>query len=220
MRLSNVIFWMDSLKICAIRETVEETGIWPFEENIKTFEYNRDKFNDFIVLNGISFDQIIKKDVHSWINWRTPDCKKIYPQKWDMQMFVTETEEISNNPNFFSNETVEVSWMYADEVLQRYKTKNLFLAPPQWYMLKEIQKYGDHSKFLRSVKNIKWPSFIQPKLVSSQDEIVWHSILPKDRYYSDENASVDNISSSKGPFQRISMKLDSGKFHSFELIDE
>ena len=41
-------------------------------------------------------------------------------------------------PNFFTNETVEVSWMYADEVLQRCKTKDLNLAPPQWCMLKEI----------------------------------------------------------------------------------
>lgn len=130
------------------------------------------------------------------------------------------SQKISNNPNFFSNETVEVSWMYVDEIVQRFKTKDLYLAPPQWYMLKEIQKYDDHSKFLQSVKNMEWPPFIQPKLVSSKDEIIWHSILPKDRYYNDEDASVDNISNSRGPFQRISMKLYSGKFHSFELIDE
>lgn len=220
MCISKIIIRIDSLKICAIRETVEETGIWPFGENIKTFEYSRDKFNDFINLNAISLDKILKNNVYEWVNWRTPDCKKIYPQKWDMQMFVAEADKISMNPKFYSYETVEVNWMFVDEVLERCKRKDLYLAPPQWYMLKEIQKFTDHTKYIQTVKNIEWPRFIQPRLVSSKDEAIWHSILPKDLFYNDEGASVDDILKSRGPFQRITMKLSSGKFHSFELIDD
>lgn len=136
-----------------------------------------------------------------------------------MQMFVTDADKISKNPKFYSDETVEVNWMFVDDILERCKRKELYLAPPQWYMLKEIRKFTDHTEYIKSVNNIKWPRFIQPKLVNSKDENIWHSILPKDRYYNDGGASVDDILKSKGPFQRITMKLSSGKFHSFELID-
>lgn len=120
-------------------------------------------------------------------------------QKWDMQMFVTEARKLSKDPKFYSNEAVEVNWMGIEEILERCKEK-------------------DHSKYLQSVKNMDWPRFIQPKLVSSKDKALWHSILPKDIYYNDEKASANDISKCKGPFQRITMKLNSGKFHSFELI--
>ena len=90
--------------------------------------------------------------------------------------------------------------MSIDEVLQRCKSDNIYLAPPQLYMLKQIQKYGSNAKFVRSVANIDWPKFIQPKLVSSNDGIIWHSILPKDWFYNKEQTAVDNILNSKGPF--------------------
>lgn len=149
--------------------------------------------------------------------WRTPDCKSIYPQQWDMQMFVCETDEVSVNENFTNDEAVEVNWFDIKEILQLNESKEVFLAPPQWYMLKQMEKHENCSTLIHKLQS---PLFIQPRLVSSSDYRIWHSILPNDRFYSRTDASIHNLSTDTGPFQRITMKRENDKFYDFVLAED
>lgn len=128
----NRIFRNDALKICAIRETVEETGMWPFNGNVKNFNEIKNDFNSFLLCNNIKIESIIQERLHAWMCWRTPDCKSIYPQQWDLQMFVSKTDHVSVNNNFYCDETVEVNWFEVKDIL--------YLASPQWYMMKQWKK--------------------------------------------------------------------------------
>jgi len=100
---------------CAVRETFEESGVWPFSGHIKIFNYGNNNFKSFINSNNISLSTITASKIYPWINWRTPDCKKIYPRQWNM--LVSILDENSVNQNHVSDETVEMTWIGIKDAL-------------------------------------------------------------------------------------------------------
>lgn len=79
-------------------------------------------------------------------------------------MFVSIADEIDSEAGFSSEEAVEVGWFDVAEVLERSKANEMFLAPPQWFMLKELKKLDYSSlEFARNVQKYCRPSFIQPQ---------------------------------------------------------
>ena len=136
-------------------------------------------------------------------------------------MFVAESSEVSVNQEFSGTEAVEVNWIEIEEVIQQNKSNDIYLAPPQWYMLRQIQKFENPSEFIKSIRKLKRSGdvgsssqymFIQPKLVYAVDGEIWHSILPKNSFFTRFDTSVHNLQESKGPFHRITMKFKNGKF--------
>lgn len=131
------------MKHCAQREAEEETGI-----------------------------KVPLSCINSWIQFRTPNCKQIYPtHSWDMQICVSmlfgskegvnrkkaeyEQDEDENEHEVAeeeqdkfreprrSAEAVEAGWFPVDRVLQDERAGKMRLAPPQWFMLHEfITIYG------------------------------------------------------------------------------
>ena len=213
-------FRIDALKICAVRETLEESGVWPFPSQIKTFDYDKNNFNNFIQTNKISLKSIFDSKIYPWINWRTPVCKKIYPQKWDMQMFVAILDECSIDSNFKGDESEEIIWIHIKDALDRVNSDNMYLAPPQWFMLKEMEKYESDAEFVDAVQSGKYPKFFQPTLVGSENSNIWHSILYNDRFHNNSKASIYNVSQDEGPFHRIIMERFEGHFQKFKLIEQ
>ena len=209
------MFRIDALKICAVRETLEESGIWPLSGHIKTFNYSKDNFEKFIIVNNIQPRNIINSKIYPWMNWRTPNCIKIYSQQWDMQLFVSILTDSSVNKNHISDEAVEIIWINIKDALKRAECDDMILAPPQWFILKEIDQYRSDAEFVNAVLAGKYPTIIQPKLVGSENSDLWHSILYKDRFFNDPNASIHNMNQDKGPFHRIIMKRANGYFHKF-----
>ena len=205
--------------MCAVRETLEESGVWPFPGQIKTFDYDKNDFKSFLQINNILPKIVFDAKIYPWINWRTPECKEIYPQQWDMQMFVAILGECSVDLNLKSNEVTEIIWVNIEDALDRVKFDNMYLAPPQWFMLKEMEKYDSDAEFVNAVLSGKYPKFIQPLLVGSRNSNVWHSILYNDKFFNDKSASIHDIRRDDGPFHRITMERFEGHFHKFELVE-
>jgi len=86
-------------------------------------------------------------------------------------------------------------------------------------MLKEMEKYVNAAEFVNAVQSGKYPKFIKPRLVGSENSNIWHSILYNDKFFNDSNASIHNINQDEGPFHRIIMKREEGYVHKFELIE-
>ena len=87
-------------------------------------------------------------------------------------------------------------------------------------MLRQIQKFENPSEFIKSIRKLQRSMFIQPKLVYAIDGEIWHSILPKDSFFTRFYASVHNLQESKGPFHSITMKFKNEKFYDFALIED
>jgi hypothetical protein len=186
-------------KACALRETVEETGFFPFQVEEQT--YSRLLY---------------------WMTWRTPSSKEIYPVGWDMQIFACETDNISRfNSGFGSSEVLGAKWMDIGHIMRATMVKSMFLAPPQWYMLNEMSKYGRPVDFLRSITRPNdLPAILHPRLVQdTKDPELWHSILPGDQEYASTGASKSDLSHLGGPLNRMIMrKIGLQKFCDFRLI--
>lgn len=114
--------------------------------------------------------------VYPWINWRTPDSEKIYPTM-EYANVCTMLNESSVNANHESEEIVGKIWINIEHALNRSECDDIHLAPPQWFMLKEMEKYQNDAEYENAVRIGKYPKFIQSRLVSSENSNVWHSIL-------------------------------------------
>ena len=216
MKVSSI----EHLKICAIRETLEETGIWPFDNKVRDFNYNENHFEEFLLSNRINIQKLLHDQIRYWFTWRTPENERVFKKQWDMSIFVTEVNDFSKRKNYSSPEAVETEWYDIDFVLKKCKNREIHLAPPQWFMLKEMEKIQDFSTFFKNLSETEFPIIIQPKLICDENESEWHSVLPGDHFYEDsENLSTENVKSPAHRLRRIKMKRDGEVFYDFQMIE-
>lgn len=237
---------IDALKICSIRETVEETGILPISQSIYSLGTSSSNNNNLYtgnfgeLLEKLKISNLLKTvNVYPWIMWRTPDCPDVYPQRWDMLVSVSflDDETKTGNENQFkvnqfheSNEALTIEWLEINEILFKNSQNTIKMAPPQWYFIKMLQKLiPDLKQFQSDLKLRKnsFPKLIDPKLISDQEGLHWQSVLSEaDKYYNRPDINVKNILIDKiGPFHRILMKRHVGGnnnekyFYDFQLLE-
>ncbi|CAG0889292.1 unnamed protein product [Darwinula stevensoni] len=142
-----------ALRICALRETFEETGIflgraidsqspvilsgsdvgdWP-----KKVAQQADKFLEFCLSYKYLPDVL---NLQQWTNWLTPsDMKKRYDT-----MFFSMTISSEEPPTVIkdSHEITSFKWLTPLEALELYYKSEFWLAPPQYYELLEMTRCG------------------------------------------------------------------------------
>ncbi|KAG2234820.1 hypothetical protein BDF21DRAFT_86313 [Thamnidium elegans] len=225
-------------KICAIRETFEESGLLlshPPAHTVKDLDVNiwRHKVHDDASQFKTMCDQFkIRPAVDTLIHfstWITPVMEK---KRFDTSFFLT---VLNQNPtqkehdSYYKavaadgKETVLFDWFKPEEALQKQKEKNILLIPPQWYSLKLMQEVPD---FKQLIDTAGVGSFR-----SKSNQVV--SILPQGNpaeegsieasngyglylsYPGDENYESKDYTSEKGNRHRLYFK---GRMEDFKLV--
>ncbi|CEP14788.1 hypothetical protein [Parasitella parasitica] len=148
-------------KICAIRETFEESGLLlshPPANTIKALDANvwRHKVHNDASQFKIMCDTFaIRPAVDKLIpfsNWITPVEEK---KRYDTMFFLTVLEEYKtkqeqdlhlNAVSADGTETVLFDWLKPEEALQKKEEKQVVMIPPQWYsltLMSEVKDYKD-----------------------------------------------------------------------------
>ncbi|KAL9552328.1 hypothetical protein MBANPS3_003814 [Mucor bainieri] len=146
-------------KICAIRETFEESGLLlshPPANTIKALDANvwrhkvHNDANQFKVMcDTYSIRPAVDKLI-PFSNWITPAQEK---KRYDTMFFLTVLEEFKtkqeqdlhlNVVSADGKETVLFDWLKPEEALLKKKNKEVVMIPPQWYSLSLMNQVKDY----------------------------------------------------------------------------
>lgn len=145
-------------KICAIRETFEESGLLlsdPPAHTIQGLDTNlwRHKVHDDASQFKIMCDQYqIKPAIDTLIPfsiWVTPTMEK---KRFNTLFFLTVLDQYPNQTEHDTHykavaadgkETVMFEWLKPEEGIQLYQDKKIVLIPPQWYSLQLMKEVAD-----------------------------------------------------------------------------
>ncbi|XP_015791533.1 nucleoside diphosphate-linked moiety X motif 19-like [Tetranychus urticae] len=139
------------LRICAIRETFEETGVLLAHNSSNSIQLDaisvenwrskvRENANDFI---QFCLEMKIAPniwDLYEWSNWLTPNA--LGHRRFDTMFYIYCT---SNKPETDSDqkEVATIEWYTPNELLDLQKQQKAFLAPPQVYELSRLSNFKE-----------------------------------------------------------------------------
>lgn len=134
-------------KICAIRETFEESGLlltYPPATSIQDKHVWRERVHNdasqFKVLcetHGLvpAVDRLTP-----FANWITPGAEK---RRYNTHFFLTvwTPDSVAQADG---TETVQLDWFSPKEALEQWRQRGIVLFPPQWYSLESMVPIQDH----------------------------------------------------------------------------
>ncbi|ORY02893.1 hypothetical protein K493DRAFT_311930 [Basidiobolus meristosporus CBS 931.73] len=195
------------LKLCAIRETFEESGLLLAKtSNNQDKLHNVDelqRWRNLIYKDASEFIEICREqqiypavgDLVHFSNWITPIN---YPKRYDTHFFLTfvsfDLDGLQSTVIADGQESLHTVWYTPGEALSEFEKGDITLFPPQWYTLKELSRIKKISELKQSLSNHKRvipfiPQFQKADPVSAQSFAVQDaqklfSILPGDEAYS------------------------------------
>lgn len=193
-----------SLKITAIRETFEETGILLCKTGTKSNEWA----SNYIVDNANSWRLRIEKDafefinfcenfncypdvnnLYLWSNWLTPKSKS---KRFDTLFFIV---LLSETPASLADkhEIDNTVWLMPSELLEKNNKGEIVLPPPQIYEISRLMYFNKAKDLLTFSKERagkgceRW----MPQYIKAADGTV--SLLPGDDAYNPDGYDGLNI---------------------------
>ncbi|CAO3592444.1 unnamed protein product [Absidia cylindrospora] len=165
--LSNVTFSKENMltyKICAIRETFEESGLLLTTPPAHTVpELDTEVWRHRVHDDASQFKHMCEQyklqpavdRLIPFANWITPAFEK---KRYDTLFFLTvlhqtvdeqhrETVKVSAD----GKETVQLDWFNPQEALENYDQKKIVMFPPQWYSLYCLNEIQHHRDLLDNV---------------------------------------------------------------------
>ncbi|XP_014892820.1 acyl-coenzyme A diphosphatase NUDT19 [Poecilia latipinna] len=157
-----------ALRICAVRETFEESGVLlvvPKKEEkriLKSFQDTRfsqhhtehklgcdelSKWRALVNKNPSNFMRMCQElevlpniwALHEWANWLTPTAK--YGRtRFDTAFFMCCLQEVPSTLQD-EKEIERFQWSTPSEILQSYQARRLWIAPPQFYELSRMCRF-------------------------------------------------------------------------------
>ncbi|KAJ2037820.1 hypothetical protein GGI03_004152 [Coemansia sp. RSA 2337] len=178
---------MDAHKVCAVRETFEETGLLltsasdlNIQRGIQSQAEALPSFSDLCTQNGIR-----PLDSQSIGRWITPRAKQ---SRFDTRFFmlnVGDTDKFLldqlDSGRIQLSELVAMDWLCPDEVLRANAQSQTALFPPQFYILTQLARFKRWQDLVRYNPSM---SPIEPLLCPRSDGKVV-ALLPGDRAYPD-----------------------------------
>ncbi|GBM48258.1 Nucleoside diphosphate-linked moiety X motif 19 [Araneus ventricosus] len=197
-----------ALRIAAIRETFEETGVllmtkgegsastlsWYQNVDLVSWQekIRRDpiSFADFCLEAGVCPDI---GSLYEWSDWLTPTS--VGHRRYDTMFYVCCLEK---QPEVVldHSEVVTLKWCTPEEMLEEHSTNALFLAPPQVYELSRLIHFSSFQTlrtFARDRANKGVERWL-PVIITCQDGVI--SLLPGDEMYP---RKPDYLGKSPGP---------------------
>ncbi|KAI9275402.1 hypothetical protein BY458DRAFT_555073 [Sporodiniella umbellata] len=148
-------------KICAIRETFEETGLLISSPPMNSLDMKT--WRDRIHQDGNQFKrfcdhyalQPAMARLKPFAHWITPTFEK---KRYNTTFFLTVLEQYAtleeqkqtlNHVMADGTENVLFEWLKPEEALERYNENKIVLIPPQWYSLSLMTKTPDYRQLGR-----------------------------------------------------------------------
>ncbi|ORE06189.1 hypothetical protein BCV72DRAFT_228632 [Rhizopus microsporus var. microsporus] len=143
-------------KICAIRETFEESGLFVSEPSITIPDSQH--WRHRIHKDASQFQSMCEKykvapavdKLIPFANWITPEQEK---KRYNTIFFLSilkqydtkrEQDAYLNSIMADGTETLLFDWLKPEEALEKFEKKEIILMPPQWYSLYTMSKCKDY----------------------------------------------------------------------------
>uniref|UniRef100_A0A8C4Q0P1 Acyl-coenzyme A diphosphatase NUDT19 n=1 Tax=Eptatretus burgeri TaxID=7764 RepID=A0A8C4Q0P1_EPTBU len=145
-----------AFRICAIRETFEESGVLltiPMEDPKLGTCHNdfvkdvakMDRWRQLIWDDATNFSRMCTTlncipdiwALHEWSDWLTPVNYPVSPNRYDTVFFITCSNNLSSAVQD-NTETVLVEWLVPSDALSRFESASFWLPPPQLYELSRL----------------------------------------------------------------------------------
>ncbi|XP_028257323.1 acyl-coenzyme A diphosphatase NUDT19 isoform X2 [Parambassis ranga] len=209
-----------ALRICALRETFEESGVLLVVSNKEDKHLLKDcndicasdqpckvndmcsselsKWRDLVNQHPSNFIRMCRElevlpniwALHEWGNWLTP-AAKYGATRFDTAFFICCLQDIPHTLQD-QKEIVHFEWSSPSEVLQSYQAQDIQIAPPQFYELSRMCRFP----LLNDLHNFAHQRATEgceqwmPVFVSKDGHYI--SLLPGDHLYPlDASARVD-----------------------------
>ncbi|KAM9765081.1 acyl-coenzyme A diphosphatase NUDT19 [Menidia menidia] len=214
LKLGSAVPGEVALRICALRETFEESGVLlvvskrekgllkSFEETWGGQHYTEDelsgaeltKWRALVNQNPSNFVQMCRElevlpniwALHEWANWLTP-IKKYGATRFDTAFFMCCLQDIPHTLQD-EREIEGFQWSTPSEILRSYQDRQLWIAPPQFYELSRMCRFTsltDLHRFTHQRATEGCEQFT-PVVVFKDEQYV--SLLPGDKQYPKENS--------------------------------
>jgi len=142
------LFFVFRFHHCAVREVFEEVGVALTTPILSLEQDKRRQWRTKVMQDPKSFNKLLKEqhclpaldELIPFGNWITP---LELPHRFDTWFFLTilpedHKQHVETLPN--CTELDELLWMDPDEALDQYRHEVYNFAPPQLYLLHELQK--------------------------------------------------------------------------------
>ncbi|XP_072321780.1 acyl-coenzyme A diphosphatase NUDT19 [Eucyclogobius newberryi] len=193
-----------AFRICALRETFEESGVLlvvprdTLQRDEDTIHDGIDndicpdelkKWRSLVNQNPANFIRMCRElgvlpniwALHEWSNWLTPEGS-YGVRRFDTAFFICCLKEIPHTLQ--DQKEIELfQWSTPSEVLQSYEAKEFWIAPPQFYELGrlcQLPSLNDLHRFARE-RAVEGCEHWMPVVTVEDDKLV--SLLPGDRLY-------------------------------------
>ncbi len=155
-------------QVCAVRETFEEANILlaqgvPDPAERQALNDRETTFAEAARRQGwvVNAEQLVY-----WSWWITPRQE---PRRYDTRFFVAGVSQAqSGEAAHDEHETVESAWWTAKEALERFEAGEIFLAPPTFVTLCELQGLTTVDAVLAAGRE-RQPPPIEPSLATEPD---------------------------------------------------
>ncbi|KAJ1919497.1 hypothetical protein H4219_001968 [Mycoemilia scoparia] len=234
---------MLAYKICAIRETFEETNLPLFSPYQKAIQVtnNQDRTStSFLDLCNTHDLRPLTGLIYPHSHWVTPTQM---PRRFNTQFFICHlgkiAEKFSPSPDkqketlaslvdrlqVQENEIVKSMWLTPSEALDACSRREITLFPPQFYILNELSKYNDWKELQKLNEQHRsceyWhrdPTMpILPEIrVKPDDPERVVMLLPGDKEYPMDDITDNAFFACSGQSNRIDMKRRDGGMMGFE----
>ncbi|KAJ1950745.1 hypothetical protein FBU59_000531 [Linderina macrospora] len=192
-----------SHKVCAIRETFEETGIL-----LTSPTTTAPKNTDFASLCA----NRTLPDIRQIGRWVTPREQK---KRFDTRFFLLSIKETDTqlldqikSAAVQESELVRLDWFTPAEILQANLAATLPLFPPQFYIVRELSRWRRWQDLAHDPLDLgDTDKPIEPLLLKHQEGMV--SLFPGDKAYPEsttERSPSASLDDCDGPLHRIVMK--------------
>ncbi|KAG1463586.1 hypothetical protein G6F46_003402 [Rhizopus delemar] len=215
-------------KICAIRETFEESGLLLADKCPRDIHHWRSRVHQDASQFQVMCDELdLTPSVEKLLpfaNWITPVKEK---KRYNTNFFLTildqfktekEHEDYFNHVMADGTETLSFDWFKPEEALAKFQQKEIIMMPPQWYSLylmsliqdfKELHKAGKN--IFRTGDNQLIPILPQPK-ASNNSEYAGYLAYPGDEEYDNGQKSKRHRLYFKGrPMNEYKLEINISK---------
>ncbi|CAK8690545.1 unnamed protein product [Clavelina lepadiformis] len=207
-------------RICAIRETFEETGILIARKTSKALRsmtsvsmygepHDFAHFNDAVtwrkrVHNDASqFLQLCRElecvpdiwSLHEWSNWLTPTALMAkFSKRFDTVFYTASLSKIPEYYEHDNKETTTISFESSHEVISSFKQGNITLGPPQIYELCRLMRFTTHADFAKfaAERGLQGMSRCLPIRANTIDGSAL-ALYPGDQWYPEDTDKVGKV---------------------------
>lgn len=154
---------VDVWRVAALREMIEETGIWLTSDGTEEHGVTEDAFAD-VIESGATLDPA---RLIYFANWITP---AVFPIGFDTRFFLAHVDSDTEGA-IDGDELIDLAWVPAAEVIDRERRGDWDLAYPTRQTLALLSNERSVETLTSRLRSIDKVEPVQPRLLVSDSEV-------------------------------------------------